>query len=194
MESCGANSRARPFGVAELVSFGLKASRNWPVPSTTATFFSPSPLAIIKPGRTIKPAIRTGKKRVMKMNIFLRTATMYSRLRTAHIFFMQPEGSSLEPHGTTLLGGEHLDGRCGEPDIRAARPRPRFRCLVRRALSSACRNRHRSFSYRGRRGQDAGTRGIPRPLSEGRKGPRCPVVARRRDLQCLQTVSAKAVT
>src|SRR5207244_1281253 len=72
---------------SRLIPFA-NASRNPPVPSRTTTFFSPIPRAIITPGRMITPAISTGKKSVMKMNIFLRTAARYSRFRTASVFLM----------------------------------------------------------------------------------------------------------
>ena len=75
-------------GVFSFSKLGQLEDPKFSVPSMTATVFSPSPLAIISPGTTIMPAISTGKKRVMKINIFFRTAARYSRLKTASIFLM----------------------------------------------------------------------------------------------------------
>ena len=76
---------SRVFGT--LGASGLeKALASRPVPSTTATRFPPRALVIMKMGMNIRPAMITGKKRVMNMNIFFRTAARYSRFSTARIF------------------------------------------------------------------------------------------------------------
>ena len=74
------------FGISGVSGFE-KTETSRPVPSTTPTRFPLSDLLIKTIGMNINPAISTGKKRVMKTNIFFRTAARYSRFRTARILF-----------------------------------------------------------------------------------------------------------
>src|ERR1044071_4976999 len=71
-------------------SFFSNADCSFPVPSTTTMRFVPRPRAMMRLGRTNAAAMSSGRRMVMMMNIFRRTACRYSRLRTANNLFMRP--------------------------------------------------------------------------------------------------------
>src|SRR5436305_8068150 len=70
-------------------SFFANADCRLPVPSMTTMRFDPNPRAMITLGRTNAAAINRGRRMVMMMNIFRRTACRYSRLNTAKSLFMR---------------------------------------------------------------------------------------------------------
>src|SRR5207249_2950392 len=172
-----------------LGAFGslMNASRSWPVPSITATFLPVRLLAIIIMGKAITPVISSGKKSVMKMNIFFRTAWKYSRFRTAKSFRIAAKGIICSLPVTPLH-----ERRRGSGIDRLIALRHRFRRRVQREHAVDDRRGGGSVSCVGERRADAGASGFPGVLSEVQRHPEPARLVPGRHLQCEPALSADA--